>query len=191
MSKIDELIAMLCPDGVERRALKEICEIRSGWGFPNIEQGKLRGDFPFYKVGDMNLAGNETLMTVASNYVDIKTANRLGCKPAPAGTVIFPKIGAAIGTNKKRMLTSLSCYDNNVIGLLPNDDVSSRYLFYQMEAVNLLSFADFSGAMPSIRKATLDKYKIPLPPLPVQQEIVRILDNFTELTAELYNGPIK
>ena len=48
MSKLDELIAELCPDGVEYKTLGTICEIRSGWGFPNIEQGKTSGDYPFY-----------------------------------------------------------------------------------------------------------------------------------------------
>ena len=38
MSRFDELIAELCPDGVEFIGLGEVCEIRSGWGFPNIEQ---------------------------------------------------------------------------------------------------------------------------------------------------------
>jgi restriction endonuclease S subunit len=42
----------------------------------------------------------------------------------------------------------------------------------------------FAG-IPTLDGAVVERTKIPLPPLPVQQEIVRILDNFTELTAEL------
>ena len=53
-SKLDELIQEHCPNGVEFKPLGSICEIRSGWGFPNKEQGKKQGDFPFFKVGDMN-----------------------------------------------------------------------------------------------------------------------------------------
>jgi type I restriction enzyme, S subunit len=185
VSKLEELIAKYCPDGVEYAKLGEICEIRSGWGFPNIEQGKSMGKYPFYKVGDMNSVGNEIIMTGANNYVDEETITRLRCRPAPRGTVIFPKIGAAIRTNKKRILSQKACYDNNIIGLIPSDAIISRYLFYQMETINLMTFADYSGAMPSIRKTTLENFLIPLPPLPVQREIVRILDNFTELTKEL------
>ena len=185
MSKLDELIVEFCPEGVVFKSLGNICEIRSGWGFPNIEQGKSTGNYPFYKVGDMNLAGNEFLMNNANNYIDIDTSKKLGCKPAPEGTVIFPKIGAAIGTNKKRLLTQPSCYDNNVVGIIPSETILSRYLFFQFEAVDLMSFADYSGAMPSIRKTTLEKFQFPVPPLAVQQEIVRILDKFTTLEAEL------
>ena len=59
MSRLEELIQQLCPDGVEYRPLGKIAEIRSGWGFPNKEQGKEQGEIPFYKVSDMNSAGNE------------------------------------------------------------------------------------------------------------------------------------
>jgi len=185
MSKLDELIAELCPDGVEYKELGKVVEIRSGWGFPNKEQGLKHGEIPFYKVGDMNHEKNQQIMTVANNYISLDTVKRLKCNPAPKGTIIFPKIGAAIRTNKKRILGQTACYDNNVVGLIVGNDVLSRFLFFIMDSISLIDFADYSGAMPSIRKSTLEKYKIPVPPLPVQCEIVRILDNFTELTTEL------
>ncbi len=185
MSRLDELIEEFCPDGVEYKELCKVVEIRSGWGFPNREQGSKHGEIPFYKVGDMNHVKNQQIMTVANNYVSLDTVKRLKCNPAPKGTIIFPKIGAAIGTNKKRILGQTACYDNNVMGLIIGNDVLSRFLFFIMDSISLIDFADYSGAMPSIRKSTLEKYKIPVPPLPVQQEIVRILDNFTELTSEL------
>ncbi|MDM8215474.1 restriction endonuclease subunit S [Desulfovibrio piger] len=185
MSRLEELIAALCPDGVEFEPLKNICEIRSGWGFPNSEQGLKEGELPFYKVSDMNSIDNNTIMTVSNNYISYSTAKKLKCSPVPANTIIFPKIGAAIGTNKKRILSVQSCYDNNIVGLIPNNLILSKFLYYIIEKTNIIQFADYSGAMPSIKKSTLEKYKIPVPPLPVQEEIVRILDKFTELTAEL------
>ena len=185
MSRLEELIQQLCPDGVEYRPLGKIAEIRSGWGFPNKEQGKEQGEIPFYKVSDMNSAGNEMYMMTANNYIDDLTAKRLKCKPAPVGTIIFPKIGAAISTNKKRILVCHSCYDNNIMGLIASQGIEYKYLYYLMDSVDLISFADYSGAMPSIRKSTMENHYFPVPPLPVQQEIVRILDSFTELTAEL------
>lgn len=46
-------------------------------------------------------------------------------------------------------------------------------------------FKNGTGPLNNIKKSLILKYRIPIPPLPVQQEIVRILDSFTELTAEL------
>ena len=106
MSRLDELISQYCPNGVPFQPLGNVCEIRSGWGFPNVEQGKVEGEFPFFKVGDMNNNGNEMFMYTANNYINDDVVKKLKCKPAPAGTIIFPKIGAAIGTNKKRILVN-------------------------------------------------------------------------------------
>lgn len=184
MSRLKTLLDELCPDGVEFLPLGEVCEIRSGWGFPKTEQGKLQGDYPFYKVSDMNIVGNEVYMKSANNYISEDVSKRLKCSPAPEGTIIFPKIGIAIQTNKKRILTVSSCYDNNVMGLIPTK-INGKFLYYIMDGIDLIRFADYSGAMPSIRKTTMEKYKVPVPPLAVQCEIVRLLDNFAELTAEL------
>ena len=67
MSKLDELIKELCPDGVEYKTLGEVCEFRAGWGFPEAEQGLMEGKYPFYKVGDMN--NSEMFMDIANNYI--------------------------------------------------------------------------------------------------------------------------
>lgn len=185
MSRIDELIGERCPRGVPLRCIGDVAEIRSGWGFPNAEQGALDGDYPFYKVSDMNLPGNELEMTTANNYVSVDAARRLRVNPAPAGTVIFPKIGAAVATNKKRVLTTPSAYDNNVMGLVSGPQLVPRFLFYFMQTVDLASVSNDSGAVPSIRKSEMQMLKIPVPPLEVQNEIVRTLDQFTQLQAAL------
>lgn len=185
MSKLTELLDKLCPDGVEFVELGSICDVRSGWGFPRSEQGVKSEVIPFFKVGDMNRRGNEIVMNVAGNYIAEATSEKLGVRPAPAGTIIFPKIGAAIATNKKRILREKSAYDNNVMGLVPRDAIDPAFLFHWIQSVNLTSWGNDSGAVPSIRKPTVEKVLIPLPPLEVQQEIVRVLDAFTDLEQSL------
>jgi type I restriction enzyme, S subunit len=185
VSTIDDLMKQLCPNGAEFKMLAEVAEIRSGWGFPHSYQGNTEGTYPFYKVSDMNLTGNERVMTVANNFVDEAASRKLGVTPAPAGTVIFPKIGAAVATNKKRLLSAPSAYDNNVMGLIPKGTLDSHYLFYWMQTIDLSSLAHNSGAVPSIRKSELEKVRIPMPPVEVQREIVRVLDLFGGMTAEL------
>ena len=184
MSKLQELIRELCPDGVEYKMLGEVSEFRAGWGFPESEQGKTDGKYPFYKVSDMN--SSDVFMDVANNYISEEISIKLRCKPAPKGTIIFPKIGATMGTNKKRILTKDSCYDNNVMGLIAKSSViNGMFLYYYFSRFKLMDFAKGTGAVPSLDTNKLKRLLIPIPPLEVQNEIVRILNHFTNLAAEL------
>ena len=67
-----------------------------------------------------------------------------------------------------------------------SSDVNSKFLFHYLKCneINLYGLRQTSG-IPAINSAPLKKFKIPIPPLPIQQEIVRILDTFTDLDAEL------
>lgn len=182
MKNLETLIQELCPDGVEFVKLGDVCELRAGWGFPTKEQGVKEGKYPFYKVADMN---NSTMfMSSANNYISEETSRKLRCKPAPKGTIIFPKIGATMATNKKRILTQEACYDNNVMGLIAHS-INAKFLYYLLSQVELLSFTNGFGAVPSLDRKKIENYEIPLPPIEVQNEIVRILDKFTSLEAEL------
>ncbi len=182
MKNLETLIQELCPDGVEFVKLGKVCELRAGWGFPTKEQGLKEGKYPFYKVADMN---NSTMfMSSANNYISEETSRKLRCKPAPKGTIIFPKIGATMTTNKKRILTQEACYDNNVMGLIAHS-INAKFLYYLLSQVELLSFTNGFGAVPSLDRKKIENYEIPLPPIEVQTEIVRILDKFTSLEAEL------
>lgn len=173
---------------VEWKTLGDVAEVRSGWGFPNAYQGHDDGQYPFYKVSDMNIAGNETTMNKANNYIDAKAVKKLGIKPAPAGTVIFPKIGAAVATNKKRLLSMPSAYDNNVMGLIPGGEITARFLFYWLQTIDLISLANDSGAVPSIRKSEMESVPVPVPPPAEQARIVALLDKFDALTNSISEG---
>ncbi len=181
-------LEMTFDSSVPRVALGEIVEVRSGWGFPNAHQGEATGEYPFYKVSDMNLLGNETVMTRANHYVSTDVAKKLGVRLAPAGTVLFPKIGAAVATNKKRVLSCPSAYDNNVMGLVPGERVTSRFLYHWMQTFDLSRLANDSGAVPSIRKSEAEQVQIPLPEIHVQQRISDLLDKFEVLVSDLTVG---
>lgn len=184
MSKLKELIDKYCPNGVEYKSLGDVSEFRAGWGFPESEQGKTEGKYPFYKVGDMN--NSAVFMDIANNYISEETSIKLRCKPAPRGTIIFPKIGATMGTNKKRILTKDSCYDNNVMGIIAKSDIiNDRFLYYYFSGFKLMDFAKGTGAVPSLDTNKLKKLQTPIPPIEVQEEIVKILDRFAEYAAEL------
>jgi restriction endonuclease S subunit len=120
----------------------------------------------------MNLPENEKEIVSWNHSVSREVLRELKAKAYPKGTVIFPKIGAAIGTNKKRILSRDSTYDNNVMGIVPNTErVLPDFLHTYLLAFNLSRWASESQP-PSMRKTTVEAHKIPLPPLATQQQIV-------------------
>ena len=161
-------------------AIQEVAEVASGFGFPLDQQGKADQDIPFLKVSDMNLPGNEMQITSWNNTVSRETLRQLGAKSFPKGTVIFPKIGAAIATNKKRILSRESTYDNNVMGIIPGERIMSEYLYALLQSTDLSIWASDSQP-PSMRKTVVEAHKIPLPPLDVQQAIVAEIEGYQKV----------
>ena len=74
-------------------------------------------------------------------------------------------------------------YNGTIATVVDKEKVDSQYLYYVLTTLDLPSRK--KGSQPFLSVSDFDKIEIPVPPLEVQREIVRILDNFTELTAEL------
>jgi type I restriction enzyme, S subunit len=156
--------------------VEEVASVQAGAGFPKPHQGQNSGAFPFVKVSDMSLPGNELAISTAVNWIDEATRVKLGARVFPAGTVLFPKIGGAIATNKKRLVDTPCCADNNVAGLIPRlGRVTPRFLYFWLCNHSLSEFANESN-LPSIRKTTVEQFPFSLPPLSEQKRIVAILD---------------
>ena len=154
------------------KSIKEVAVVESGFGFPLNFQGKTNEEIPFLKVSDMNLSGNEKEIFSWNHSVSRDILQVLKATFFPKGTVIFPKIGAAIGTNKKRILTCDSTFDNNVMGIIPNPNrLLPEFLHTYLLEFDLSRWASESQP-PSIRKTTVEEHEIPVPPISIQQTIV-------------------
>ena len=166
--------------------LEEIADVRAGSAFPIKYQGNIEGKYPFYKVSDMNLTGNETLMHASNNWVEEDTVKTLKAKLFPKDTVIFPKVGAAVHTNKKRMLSIKSLVDNNVMGVTIRDHdlCIPYYLLYWFEFIDLVDLSN-PGPLPAITATTVKNTIIPLPPLLEQRAIANVFQAIDEKTAAL------
>lgn len=160
--------------------LGEICNIVSGYGFPKELQGDKRGTVPFYKVGDMNLPGNERILSQSNNYVTEQTISFNRWLKITSDAVVFPKIGAAIYTNKKRVLSCESLFDNNIMALICSSYVNKMFLYYILSNVNLTEWASQANP-PSINKSTVADFKIPIPPIEIQEQIVAELDSYQKI----------
>ena len=96
----------------------------------------------------------------------------------PPGTVVFPKVGAAIATNKKRALTVPTIIDNNMMGITA-ERCDARFLHSWFEQTDLSLLANVS-AVPSITGSRLKRTPVTLPPLPEQRAIAAVLDSIDE-----------
>lgn len=156
--------------------LRELVVARGGFPFPHAKQGNKSGAFPFYKVSDMNLAGNERYMSDSSNWIDDSVLFELKAKTFSSSTVIFPKVGGALLTNKKRMLTRASVIDNNLMGVTVKNEreLLSSFLFQWFYTVDLAELSN-PGPLPSINAGRLYETRFPLAKLDEQREIADIL----------------
>ncbi len=158
------------------KKMDEVCIIKGGDGFPKRYQGnKNNKNIPFYKVSDMNSEVNKNIMSVSNNYIDMKTLKEIiKATLFPIESIIFPKVGRAIDTNKKRMLGVEGAIDNNIMAVMVKNKaiLNPYFLFnYFQFFVDLTELASASNP-PSISAANLSKHKIPLPPKAIQEKIV-------------------
>lgn len=162
------------PAGWNWVKLRDAAEVVNGFGFKPSLQGRSELPYPFIKVSDMNAEGSERIISFAANTVDEPILKQLHARLYPAGTVVFPKVGGALLTNKKRILGVPATFDNNVMGIVPAD-ATSEWIYYWMLTIDLASFAN-TQALPSIRKSDVEALAFPLPSLEEQKRITAILN---------------
>ena len=151
-------------------------QIVSGNTPKDLKTAEKIGDLPFYKVSDMNLLGNEIYMSNSNIFLSRTQFHKMKLKTFPKGTIIFPKRGGAILTNKKRILSQDSTFDLNLMGIIPNENFSSKYLYYYFYKMDLAKIADGS-AVPQINNKNINPLQIQKYSIDEQKEIVKQIES--------------
>ncbi len=157
-------------------AIGELVTINNGFVLTELPD---HGAVACIKVSDMNLAENQREIVTSSHWLQSTKKSLL-----PVNSVIFPKRGAAIATNKKR-ITRIPCLiDNNCMGLTvrPNTELVPEYLFYFLLGFDLSSISNSAG-IALINNGDIASVEIPLPPLATQQAIVAEIEAEQALVA--------
>ena len=164
-------------------ALEDLSEIKGGGTLPKgeaIDNGA--GSTMLFKVGDMNLPENQLIAVKARAYIDSTAANS---KALPKGTIILPKRGGAISTNKKRILGRPAILDPNLMGIVPDEGlIMQEYLLLWFENFDLSTLASGS-TVPQLNRKDLAPLKIPVPPLNEQAEAVNKYNQFRQTAAKI------
>lgn len=136
---------------------------KGGNGFPMQYQGATSGEFPFYKVSDMNNTGNELFMTIAKNYISAAQQKQMRAVVMPKGAIVFAKVGAAVFLERKRILTQPSCIDNNLAAFILDDAKAGiRFVHYALTNFPLGSLVA-TGALPSLNGRQLRSIPLRMP----------------------------
>lgn len=131
-----------------------------------------KSGIPYIKVSDMNHPQNQDKITTSKNFVSKNYQRKHLVK---VGATIFPKVGQAINTDKKR-ITAVECFvDGNtaIVEILDKNILNEYYFYYCFMGIPLNTMCHDPGGYPSINKEGFSKAKIPIPPKKVQEEIVR------------------
>ena len=163
MNKLEELINELCPNGVEYKKIGDVCDILRGKRLTKKELSD-EGKYPVLHGGSSPMGYYNEYNRKANTTVVVNTGN--------AGSVFF---------YDKEFWSSDACFS-----IYPKDCLRDKFIFFFLSSnEHKLKSRIRYGAMPTIDSLAVETIKIPVPPLEVQDEIVKILDNFTLLTAEL------
>ena len=172
MSRLDELIQKFCPNGVEFVKIKEVFPRLKG---TPITAGKMKEIEN--SAGEIKIfAGGKTV--ISAKEIDIPKANIIR---VPAVLVQSRGVIDVIYYDKP------FTFKNEMWAYTADNPSKVKYLYYILKN-NIQAFraaASGMGSLPQISLSVTEDLHIPLPPLPIQQEIVRILDTFTNFTAEL------
>ncbi len=184
MHKIEQLLHTLAPKGVGFKTLEEVFEIRNGYtpSKNNLEFWK-NGTIPWFRMEDIRENGR--ILKDSIQHITPKALK--GKKLFPKNSIIISTT-ATIGEHALLIVDSLANQQFTFLSKKANCDLAldMKFFFYQCfllgewckNNINVSGFA-------SVDMTAFKKYKFPIPPLEIQQEIVKILDAFTELNTEL------
>lgn len=170
MSRIENLIKEKCPNGVEYKKIGDICKVARGRVMSKQYLAEHIGKYPVYSSQTENngLFGKIDSYDFDGEYVQWTTDG------AKAGS-IFYRNGKFSVTNVCGLLMILDEFKNSI---------STSYLAYILGNVSK-QYVNYATSNPKLMSNVMANIMVQIPPLEVQEEIVRILDKFGELEAEL------
>lgn len=181
MSNLEELIEKLCPDGVEYKTIRDICKKIASGGTPTASKSEYyNGYIPWLRTQEVDW---KDILDTEIKITELGY-NNSSTKWIPKNCVIVAMYGATaakVAINKIPLTTNQACCNLEIDERI----AEYKYVYYWLckEYINLKSLGQ--GSQHNINANIIKNYKLPVPPLEVQREIVRILDNFTFLTTEL------
>lgn len=161
--------------------LYELAILKSGVSFPSESESET-GQYLYVKISDMNLQANQFEITTSSRHVtpDKNELRNL----IPGRSIIFPKRGGAIATNKKRLVKEPLFIDSNTMAIICPEFIELRYLHIWFLGIDLWRLNN-GTSVPQINNKDIGPLIVPVPPLAEQKRIVAKVDELMALCDRL------
>lgn len=158
------------------RYLGEIAVVQQGYTFKPAYQGQSSGEWIYAKVADIGSPSSSKYLRKSLNYVSSEVLREMRATPFTAGSIVFPRVGAALRNNNKRILAEDSLTDDNVLVVTVRDkDICDpEYLYYWFDFHDLQDFCN-SGTVPVINGRNLKLQDVPLPNIQIQRKTAGVL----------------
>jgi type I restriction enzyme S subunit len=151
--------------------LGEVAAITSGGSAPQGERYFLNGKNPFVRVQHLDIDGDYVRRW---DLITDEAVEHYRLKKFPAGTIVFPKSGAAIRLEKRAILLVDAYIVSHLCAVLPKTSKVDRwFIFYSLRAKRLAE--DKAEGYPVLNLSEICDVPIPLPPLPEQRAIAHVL----------------
>ena len=163
MSRLNELLAQLCPNGVETRKLADVARVERGRRVVR-EQLSQESGYPVYQ-NSLTAMGFHT----ESNY--------------PKNTTFVIGAGAAgeIGYSSEAFWAADDCFP-----IVCSSALLDRYVFHiLMWQKSFIASKVRKASIPRLSRDVIENLTIPVPPVEIQSEIVHVLDHYEEITIRL------
>jgi len=162
-------------------SVSECMALKSGTSFPK-EKELDTGEYIYAKVADMNIAENIKEITTSSRFMNPNSKEKGAL--IPAGSIIFPKRGGAIATNKKRFVSNDIFVDLNIMALTPFKGIILSYAFLWLSGFDLAEL-NSGTSVPQINNKDIGPLFFPLPPHKEQYRIVSKVDEIMAICDSL------
>ncbi|WP_139544164.1 restriction endonuclease subunit S [Helicobacter pylori] len=167
--RLKTLLQTLAPKGVEFRKLGEVCEILDNRRIPIAKNKRNPGIYPYYGANGIQ------------DYIDSYIFD--------GDFVLVGEDGSVINKDNTPVVNWASgkiWVNNHAHVLQTKNELKLKFLYFYLQTIDVSYYV--AGTPPKINQENLKKITIPIPPLEIQQEIVKILDQFSILTTDLLAG---
>ncbi|WRG70633.1 restriction endonuclease subunit S [Helicobacter pylori] len=167
--RLKTLLQTLAPKGVEFRKLGEVCEILDNRRIPIAKNKRKPGIYPYYGANGIQ------------DYIDSYIFD--------GDFVLVGEDGSVINKDNTPVVNWASgkiWVNNHAHVLQTKNKLKLKFLYFYLQTIDVSYYV--AGTPPKINQENLKNLTIPIPPLEIQQEIVKILDQFSLLTTDLLAG---